>query len=298
MADQDLSLLLFVVVATIAWGGVWGLLGGAVSRMAAVHIASGRREPASRRSRSRAATSRDSPARAPSWRSACWARSRSRSWPRPPRACPAGSGRSSRSPGSWWRSCSRSSPSSRAASRSWRASCRRRRSPWRTATRSTPSPACSGTPARACRASCGSASCSSAGVLLGVLWRGLRTAVAIVVGALVVHAGAGRVRFERWTGRARRPGRGRRRAPARPTSCPGSCSRRSRAGSWRSGSPTPSRASCARGSGPTSRCGRRSTASPPTGCARRPAARGRVDAEEAGFVEVGRIGSDAAARAR
>lgn len=46
MADRDLSALLFLFVEGAALSAVWGLFGGAVSRMAAVHLATDRREPA------------------------------------------------------------------------------------------------------------------------------------------------------------------------------------------------------------------------------------------------------------
>ena len=46
MADRDLSMLLFLLVEGVALSAVWGFFGGAVSRMAAVHLATDRKEPA------------------------------------------------------------------------------------------------------------------------------------------------------------------------------------------------------------------------------------------------------------
>lgn len=46
MADRDLALLLFALVEGILLSGVWGFFGGAVSRMAAVHLATDRKESA------------------------------------------------------------------------------------------------------------------------------------------------------------------------------------------------------------------------------------------------------------
>ena len=46
MADRDLAALLFFLVEGGALSAVWGLFGGAVSRMAAVHLATDRKEPA------------------------------------------------------------------------------------------------------------------------------------------------------------------------------------------------------------------------------------------------------------
>ena len=45
MADRDLALLLFALVEGILLSGVWGFFGGAVSRMAAVHLATDSSSP-------------------------------------------------------------------------------------------------------------------------------------------------------------------------------------------------------------------------------------------------------------
>ncbi|HVG93768.1 MAG TPA: hypothetical protein VND21_04935 [Planctomycetota bacterium] len=45
MGDQDLSALLWVLLAALALSVVWGFFGGAISRMAAVDLSSERREP-------------------------------------------------------------------------------------------------------------------------------------------------------------------------------------------------------------------------------------------------------------
>lgn len=44
MGDRDLSLLLYLLVEGVFLAAVWGLFGGAVSRMAAVHLATDRKE--------------------------------------------------------------------------------------------------------------------------------------------------------------------------------------------------------------------------------------------------------------
>ena len=46
LADADLDLLLYAFVQGLVMAALWGLFGGAVSRMAAVHLATGRKESA------------------------------------------------------------------------------------------------------------------------------------------------------------------------------------------------------------------------------------------------------------
>ena len=46
LADADLDLLLYVFVQGLVMAALWGVFGGAVSRMAAVHLATGRKESA------------------------------------------------------------------------------------------------------------------------------------------------------------------------------------------------------------------------------------------------------------
>src|SRR5262245_39745087 len=45
MEDADLSVLLYAFVLSLLTAGLWGWFGGAISRMAAVHVSTDRREP-------------------------------------------------------------------------------------------------------------------------------------------------------------------------------------------------------------------------------------------------------------
>ena len=46
LADADLDVLLYLLLQGLVVASLWGLFGGAISRMAAVHLATGRKEPA------------------------------------------------------------------------------------------------------------------------------------------------------------------------------------------------------------------------------------------------------------
>ncbi len=297
MADQDLSLLLFVVVAMLAWGGVWGLLGGAVSRMAAVHIASGRREPASEAfAFARRHAAGFSGARAVLAFGVVG-----------PLALGVLAASAARLPG--WFGSILTVPGLVVAVLLALVAVVAGSLALVAGFLSTPTIAVEDSDAfDAVSRVFGYAGAGLprlmrirlvflAGVVLGVLWRGLRTAVAFLVGALVIHAGAGRARFERWTDALGTLGAGGDMPPLADL-LPGLVLAALAGGLvalWLADAVT--RVLCAR-VGAFLALRQEIDRIPADRLRTAPTARGRVDAEEAGFVEVGRIGSDAAARAR
>ncbi len=295
MADQDLSLLLFLVLALLALAAVWGYFGGAVSRMAAVHIAAGRREPPSE---ALAFARRQY---------ACFSGERAvlALGVLGPLALAVLAASAARLPG--WFGTILTVPGLVAAVAlallavvagslslvaGFVATPTIEDSDAFDAVSRVFGYAGAGLP-RLVRIR----ALFLAGVLLGVLWRGLRTAVALVVAALVVHAGAGCARFERWTDALGALGTGGDLPPITDL-LPGLVMAALAGGLlalWLADAVT--RVLCAR-VGAFLALRQAIDRVPADGLRTAPVARGRVGAEEAGFVEVARIVPDAAPRAR
>lgn len=296
MADQDLSLLLFLAVALLAWAGVWGLLGGAVSRMAAVHIASGRREPAAEAfAFARRHYAGFSGARAVLALAVVG-----------PLALGVLAASAARLPG--WFGSILTVPGLVAAVLLALVAVVAGSLSLVAGFVATPTIAVEDSDAfDAVSRVFGYAGAGLprlvriravflGGVALGVLWRGLRTALALFVGALVVHAGAGRARFERWTDALGSLGTGG--EPPLADLLPGLALAALAGGLvalWLADAVT--RVLCAR-VGAFLALRQEIDKVPADRLRTAPVARGRVDAEEAGFVEVARIGNDATPRAR